>query len=339
MAPTAWNAPHGTTRRELLGTAGLFALGAGLRPGPFARRPSLAASARELLLMGLDGLSRVADDGRDPFTEGHGAAAVLAADFFPRENRLDATTRAAILSLVQARLLRGGLFAPRPVEAADPELVAGLVEDLDAGIHALRRGGHDIIFASIALKALRELPEAATPARIAGLRRMVRSFGTRRAPARSEVDASQVPGLDDGQAFVRFVFQEYLEALELYLGGQGHHGFAGHILTVGHALVELHRMGHAKTAEKGLAAYRQLVEQARAGADLGGQRVADAPARFPSPLERDYWIAQAQRPADGIVSSHLIKYPYSFYALGKELPEDELKRRALRELYHLTAIS
>lgn len=56
----------------------------------------------------------------------------------------------------------------RTEKKADPELVEGLVKDLDAGIDSLRRSGHNIIFANISLKTLREVPEvpeAATPAR------------------------------------------------------------------------------------------------------------------------------------------------------------------------------
>ena len=59
-------------------------------------------------------------------------------------------------------------------------MVERLAKDLDAGIDTLRRAGHNIIFANISLKTLREVPEAATPERVAGLRKMVRSFGTKK---------------------------------------------------------------------------------------------------------------------------------------------------------------
>jgi hypothetical protein len=336
-------------RRDVLKTAAFFAAGTSSLPGAiFARlgteqrstpRANATTTGRREIVSGLDGMSRVAEAGNDPFADGHVAAGVIAFTFFCRENDLEAATQETILSLVEARLLASPIFAPRPEEPADAELVGGLLEDLDAGIDSLRGSGHNIIFATASLKALREVPEAATPARIAGLRSMVQSFGARRNPGNAAKAGVSIPDLGDEKQFVRFVFEEYLRALDLYLAGQGHHGFAGHVLTIGHALVDLSRIGHGETARKGLAAFEQFIQQARAGADLGGRRVAAPPPRWPAPLQREYWVEQLHRPADGIVSSHLVKYPYSFYALLKDLPDGELKQRVLQQLYHLTAVS
>ncbi len=145
--------------------------------------------------------------------------------------------------------------------------------------------------------------------------------------------------LGDEQEFIRFALEEYLRALGLYLNGRGHHGFAGHLLTSGHALLELHRMGYKETAAKGVAAYWQFVEEARRGTDLGGKNVPGAPPSPPSPLKRDYWVEQGKRRSGELVSSHLIKYPYSFYALARDLRDDTLKQRLLEKLYYLTAVS
>jgi hypothetical protein len=145
--------------------------------------------------------------------------------------------------------------------------------------------------------------------------------------------------LGDEQKFIHFALEEYLRALELYLIGKGHHGFAGHLLTTGHALVELHRMGHKETAAKGVAAYWQFVEEARRGVDLGGKKVQNAPPAPPGPLKRDYWVEQGKRRPNDLIDSHRIKYPYSFYALARDLDDAPLKQRLLEKLYHLTPIS
>ena len=112
---------------------------------------------------------------------------------------------------------------PRRQETADPELVEGLVKDLDAGIDILRRSGHNIIFAVTSLKAL-AAPEAATPGRIDGLRKMVRSFGETSGGAAKDPDP--LVGLDDERKFVHFVFEEFLKA-------KGN-GFDGHVKAIGH---------------------------------------------------------------------------------------------------------
>jgi hypothetical protein len=281
----------------------------------------------------------VADPGNNPFVGGHKAAAVMSSAFFCRNEKLEEETQKEILSFIKARLLTSPIYAPLAEETADQELVDNLVKDLDAGIDTLRLSGHNIIFAVISLKALRAVPDAATPARVNGLRKMVQSFGTKGGSKIPLQNKDSFADLSDEQQFIRFVFEEYLKALELYLNGKGHHGFAGHVLTIGHALVELDRMGHKETARKGLAAYWQFVQQARGGADLGGKKVQDPPEPHHSALARDYWAEQGERQTGEIVSSHLIKYPYSFFALAKELRDDALKQRLLDSIYYLTAVS
>ena len=198
------------------------------------------------IVKGLDGMSRVAETG-NTFGLGHNAAAVISSAFFCREQKLDADTQKEILAFLDARLLKNPIYAAgRPKEAADPKLTEGLLEDLDAGIATLRGKGHNIIFAVTSLKALRAVPEAVTPERVDGLRKMVRSFGKTRGGAQEDPEPPLV-GLDDEQKFVHFIFEEFLKA-----AGDG---FDGHVLTIGHALLELHRMGHKELARKGVPAY------------------------------------------------------------------------------------
>jgi len=335
-------------RREFLKT-GLWAAGAGLwlealfQAPAHAEEPKPSAEADAIgvreLMKGLDGMSRVADRGHDPFAGGHNAAAVMASAFFCREQKLDEGTQKAILALVEARLLTSPIYAPRPEETADYDLVEGLVRDLHTGIDSLQASGHNIIFANLCLKALREVPEAATPARIGGLRRMVRSLATRKAGRLRLENQDTFVGLSDEARFVPFVLEEYLKALDLYLNGKGHHGFAGHLLTIGHSLLELRRAGYTTTADKGIEAFWQFVQQARNGADLGGRKIQDAPPRSPTPREPEYWVGQGRRQTGEIVSSHLIKYPYSLFALAQEVRDEALKQRVLDKLHHLTAVS
>jgi hypothetical protein len=322
-------------RRQLL-KAGLIVAGLPFCPEALFDRRAAADDERPAedtligpreILKGLDGMSRVADRG-NTFAGGHNAAAVISSAFFCREQKLDADTQREILTYLDARLLKNPIYAtPRPGEAADPKLVEGLLEDLDAGIATLRGKGHNIIFAVACLKALRAVPEAATPERIDGLRKMVRNFGKSTGGAAEDPDP--LVGLDDEQKFVHFVFEEFLRA-------KGD-GFDGHVVTIGHALVELHRMGHKVLARKGVPAYWQWVREARAGEDEGGGEVAPAPPRAPTPLDREYWAARAKHRIGEIVASHTVKYPYSFYALAKDVKDEGLKERILAKVYRLTA--
>ena len=324
-------------RRQLL-KAGLIVAGVPFCPEALFDRRAAAQDEKQSedtpigpreIVKGLDGMSRVADIG-DTFGDGHNAAAVISSAFFCREQKLDADTQREILAYLDARLLKNPIYAaPRPTAAADPRLVEGLLEDLDAGIATLRGKGHNIIFAVACLKGLRAVPDAATPDRIDGLRRMVQSFGATRGGTAK--DSDPLVGLDDEQNFVHFVFEEFLKA-------KGN-GFDGHVLTIGHALLELYRMGHKELARKGVPAYWQWVRGARARKEQGAGKGAPAPPRARSPLTREYWAAQAKHDIGEIASSHTVKYPYSFYALAKDVKDEDLKKRILAKVYRLTATS
>src|SRR5262249_16177503 len=191
-------------RRQLL-KAGLIVAGAPFCPEALFDRAAAddtkAADDSPIgpreIVKGLDGMSRVAEKG-GVFGLGHNAAAVISSAFFCREQKLDADTQKEMLAYLDARLLTSPIYtAPRPKESADPKLVEGLLEDLDAGIATLRGKGHNIIFAVACLKALRAVPEAATPERIGGLRQMIQSFGK---TAGKPEKAPQPPaGLDDAK--------------------------------------------------------------------------------------------------------------------------------------------
>lgn len=333
------------TRRALLAKAGflgatsplwsqvLARAAAAQEPKPAAERTQ---SSKARLVLGLDAMSRCAESGANPFVDGHKAAAVISSAFFAREQALDEPTQAEMQALVEKRLVKS--VAPFAAEKADPVLVDEFVKELDGGIDTLRRAGHNVIFAVTSLKALGEVPDAATPARMAGLKAMVRSFGTNKEPGVSAKRASFVD-LSDEQRFIAFVMEEYLLALDLYLNGKGHHGFAGHLLTMGHALVELAHLGHKETAYKGVEAYWRFVEQARVGANLGGKKIEAPAIKPPPPLARDYWVRQGTRSTGEIVSSHLIKYPYSFYALAQLLRDEPLKQRVLERIQFLSAVT
>ena len=319
-------------RRQLL-KAGLIIAGAPFCPEALFDRSAAAdekptedtpIGPREIV-KGLDGMSRVAEKG-NTFGLGHNAAAVISSAFFCREQKLDADTQKEILDFLDTRLLKNPIYAvARPKEAADPKLVEGLLEDLDAGIAKVRGKGHNIIFAVTCLKALHAVPEATTPERIDGLRKMVRSFGKTKGAV--EKDSDPLVGLDDEQKFIHFIFEEFLKAMG--------DGFDGHVVTIGHALVELHRMGHKELAKKGVPAYWEWCRGSRSGLKEG--QIASAPPRAATPLTREYWAAQAKRRVGEIVSSHTIKYPYSFYALAKDVKDEDLKKRILAKVYRLTA--
>lgn len=99
------------------------------------------------------------------------------------------------------------------------------------------------------------------------------------------------------------------------------------------------RLGHPEVARRGYAAYAHYVQRARSSPDLGRGRVADAPAKFPRPWERDYWLEQAERPAGPVIASHVVKYPACWCALLERLDDPDLKQRVEASVFHLTEVS
>ncbi len=68
------------------------------------------------------------------------------------------------------------LFEDFPKEKPKESLIDGIADALEKNIGTPRESGHNVIFASIAIHALKELPDLATPSIIDGIRKLVRLF-------------------------------------------------------------------------------------------------------------------------------------------------------------------
>jgi hypothetical protein len=68
------------------------------------------------------------------------------------------------------------LVAPFPDGPPHPERAGSIAEALSRNIGALRQSGHNVIFAALALKALREHPSHATSEIVTGICRLIAGF-------------------------------------------------------------------------------------------------------------------------------------------------------------------
>lgn len=280
----------------------------------------------DYLLRGLDALSRAHE--RSYFVDGHLGASVIAAYYLCHDNGLDARTQSAIKTHVDRDLLDDFLFRPAADEAPDDALVRKVLDALSAGAADLREVGHNVIFAAAALRVFRQLPQAVTPFRVNGLCALIASFETTQNVPVEEDDG--VPEVADEDAFVDFIFREYLRTAARYSGrGQG---WTGHLLTFGHALVELSRLGYQQTAASAHLAFRMYVATARAGPRETDEPRPEHARTGRTPLELDYWKARSSvRPGLG----HAFKYAYSFYRLLSTLKDPVLRQRSLDESYRI----
>ncbi len=316
------------TRRVLLKLGSLGTL-ATLLPA-FGRRQDTrdvrgASEAREspldarYLRHGLNALCSA--HATDPFFAGHAGGAVVSAYYLCREETLEVGA---------AEVIKGALDRHYPL-AADPfpkeEPVAGGVEALltalEPGVDRLCRDGHNVIFLSLALRALHDQPEMATPSRLAALRRTVEALE----PKRHGKGEIEVP--ESTADFAEFVLKEFLACTE---GGPGQ-GYAGHLLTHGRALLDLRLLGHEAFAKKCLNAFQLAVKIARptaAGADWTAKR---RKVEFLRPDRIDYWKRRAA--AGSMELGHLFKYPYGYFGVRRHSTNEALKQVCTDQSFRL----
>jgi hypothetical protein len=285
-----------------------------------------AAPENRLLLLGLNALARAHQ--LNYFADGHRGAAMVASYLLCVDNRLDAQATARIAELVDLNWASTPLCQPFPDAQPDARGIEKIGAALMEGGEVLRQVGHNAIFAMLAIKAFRLLPSAATPERIDGVCALIRSFTPwRDIPPDADVDP---PPFGDGPAAARYILSEASSAIDRFVGfGQG---FAGHMLTFGHALVELAAMGDVEWAESCRTAFRKYVTVTRRGPEPDSRRIPDHKPSELRPTGSAYWQKRGDRAVD---IGHVFKYPYSYYDLMRRAGDRELSRSLDEKAYHL----
>lgn len=272
-------------------------------------------SEKRLLLLGLNALARAHE--QDYFTDGHRGAAMVAAHLLCDDTNLSDRARSRIEGLVDLNWSKTSLCDGFPEEEPQPERIQEIGVVLSEGAETLRQVGHNAIFAMLAIKGFRLMPEAATSARIEGVCRMIRMF----TPWRDIEPDPEVspPPFDDSIAASRFILCEACDAVDRFMGfGQG---YAGHMLTFGQALVELAAMGDVAWAESCRNAFRKYVTVTRLGPEPDAKAIPDHPHSDLRPTVAAYWEARGDKDV-GI--GHVFKYPYSCYELLRHADDQVL---------------
>jgi hypothetical protein len=270
-----------------------------------------------LVLLGLNALARAHE--QDYFADGHRGAAIVAAHLFCEDNDLSDRARSRIEELVDLNWSKTSLCDQFPEEEPRPERIQEIGVVLSEGAETLRQVGHNAIFAMLAIKGFRQMPEAATSTRIEGVCHMIRMF----TPWRDVEPDPEVapPPFHDTAAASRFILREACDAVDRFAGyGQG---YAGHMLTFGQALVELAAMGEVAWAEGCREAFRKYVTVTRLGPEPNARAIPDHPRCNLRPLEAAYWEARGDNDVD---IGHVFKYPYSCYNLLRRADDPALAR-------------
>lgn len=279
-----------------------------------------------LALLGLNALARSHE--LNYFVDGHRGAALVAANLMIVANEMDDRARARIVELFNLNWAKKPLCKPFPDEKPDPKGIARIGEALAERGETLLQVGHNAIFAMLAIRGFRMLPEAATPQRIDGVCALIRKF----TPWRDVMPDKDVnpPPFADSAAASKFILREASDAVDRFVGfGQG---YAGHMLTFGQALVELAAMGDVEWAESCRTAFRKYVTVTRIGPATDDKRRPDHKPTKLRPNQTEYWRKRGDRTV-GI--GHVFKYPYSYYDLLQRANDDALAKEWDAKAYHV----
>ena len=237
------------------------------------------------------------------------------------------------------------LFEPLPKERPQENLIPTIAEALGENIGQTRQSGHNVIFASIAIRALHDHPEYATPAIVVGIRKLIKSFnGVTAGRGYYGKDKGWLQGEqvnvdeDDGfriyqseQEMVAVVIDELINSVSIR-----RQGFGGmwHIINHAAAITQLSRFGYRYLARKGFAAHRQHLRLWRSLPDvqqeLGLLKRSELDPRVPA-----YWTGELKR--DEARLTHRIKTLYGFHTILPFIDDAQQRLRAEDSLRYLMA--
>ncbi len=232
------------------------------------------------------------------------------------------------------------LFQPLPKEKADKKLIATLPKALANNIEQLRQSGHNVIFTSIAVRALHDHPKFATPAMVIGIRKLVNQFNKAVmgrgyfGKAKGWIVGNKVelpkhadnayPLYKDEAAMVTATVDELIRTASIR-----RQGFGGWWHMINHAagLLELSRLGYGDIARKGLKAHHHHICLWRSLPDMEKELGALIKSEH-DPKTVDYWTGKLKR--DEARLTHRIKTLYGFATLLEHV-EDKGKRKAAED--------
>jgi hypothetical protein len=305
------------------------------------------------LYRGLCGLARAH---RANNMAGHLGAAVIAGYFYGEEHpeldelvvgavedeldRIIAGDEAIWFDPAKAGITIAQLFESFPDEEPEPERIGTIAEALAPNIDRLRESGHNVIFSSIALRALHDHPQHARPSMVAGIVQLIQGFD-KAGPGRAyygkergwiigdnpHAPPDDLPVYTDHRVMAEAVIDELIRSASMH-----RQGFGGlfHVINHATALTELARFGYTDLAQRGLAAHHHHLRLWRSLPDLSDELGQLKRAEF-DPRDPQYW----RRDGKSQWSAHLthrVKTLYGFFSLLR-LVEDPQKRKAAEDQF------
>ncbi|MCA9145769.1 MAG: hypothetical protein KDB05_23415 [Planctomycetales bacterium] len=237
------------------------------------------------------------------------------------------------------------LFESLPKGPTEPEAIQSIAAALEKNVGETRQSGHNIIFASIAIRALHDHGEYATPEIVSGIRKLTASFDNAHAgrayygKEKGWLDGKQVKlSLDDSFPMYESI-QEMVDVTIVELIATAaikRQGFGGlwHIINHAAAITELDRLGYKELATMALPAHHYHLRLWRSLPDVESELGVVVKAEH-DPREPVYWEGMLKR--DEARLTHRIKTLYGFYTIRRFIEDDATREKAEDALLYLMA--
>ena len=237
------------------------------------------------------------------------------------------------------------LFKALPKEAADADLIRFIVAALQKNVGKTRQSGHNIIFATIALRVLHDHVDYATPQVVSGICKLTAGFDNAHAgrgyfgKQQGWLNGDQVKVAADDSFPMYESIQQMAEITigELIATGAiRKQGFGGlwHIINHAAAIVELDRLGYREAAQQALPAHHFHIRLWRSLPDVENELGAVVKAEH-DPREPAYWKGMLKR--DEARLTHRIKTLYGFYTIMRLIEGAVVRMRAEDKFLYLMA--
>ncbi|GIW80453.1 MAG: hypothetical protein KatS3mg105_2260 [Gemmatales bacterium] len=307
------------------------------------------------------GISGMANSHKASILAGHLGAALVAGYFFGEEHgdlddavyrgiekeldRILAGEEAIWFNAKKAGIAIADLFQPLPKGRSEKERIRVIADALERNIDKPRESGHNVIFASIAIRALTDHPEFATEAVVDGIRKLIAGFD-RANPGRGYYGQEQgwlrgdkvklpknqkLPAYNDEQTLAEVVADELINH-----ASKQRRGFGGlwHLINHAAGILELSRFGFKEIARQAIPSHRHHLALWRTLPDVEKEFGAVVPARH-DPRDPAYWKDMLKR--DQARLTHRIKTLYGFWTVARYLRSAAKKKQAEKALLYLMA--
>ena len=237
------------------------------------------------------------------------------------------------------------LFAPFPSQKADPSLVDGVAEGLLSNVGEARQSGHNVIFASLTIRALKEHPELATPAVVDGIRRLLSLFDDEHPGSgyygrdKGRISGSKItlsetddiPEYDSIEGMALAVLDELLNQ-DAQVHKVGYGGLV-HIVNHAAAIVDLDKYGYPELANQAVHSHRQHLRLWKSLPNVADEMGPVKISRF-TPHKAAYWTS-GNVPYDRALLTPRVKTMFGFEELSKAIDEEAIEKQAYDRLRYL----